>query len=189
MTGGNKRLWCVGLSMYDLLLQPGIKSLSLKKKPKKQKNKLNTKLLRVFHYCNNHSQFSTTYKNKCCTKSRAPETRLIDLEEQSQKKLPQSCQKNYLVMSVPSKLGPTNYSLFASLLSKPGECSPYNDMTFFRSLAIIISSVHAIFFSIGQQFQVSQQSNFMTIAHVEIKLGDFSIKCKLACLTDYITAV
>ena len=88
MTGGNKRLWCVGLSMYDLLLQSGIKSLSLKKKTKKQKNKLNTKLLRVFHYCNNHSQFSTTYKNKCCTKSRAPETRLIDLEEQSQKKLP-----------------------------------------------------------------------------------------------------
>ena len=37
MTGGNKRLWCVGLSMYDLLLQPGIKSLSLKKNQKNQK--------------------------------------------------------------------------------------------------------------------------------------------------------
>ena len=41
MTGGNKRLWCVGLSMYDLLLQPGIKSLSLKKKNKKTNSILN----------------------------------------------------------------------------------------------------------------------------------------------------
>ena len=42
MTGGNKRLWWVCLSMYDLLLQPGIKSLGLKKKTKKQKNKKKT---------------------------------------------------------------------------------------------------------------------------------------------------
>ena len=47
MTGGNKRLWWVCLSMYDLLLQPGIKSLSLKKK---QKNKKTNSILNFYGF-------------------------------------------------------------------------------------------------------------------------------------------
>ena len=50
MTGGNKRLWWVCLSMYDLLLQPGIKSLGLKKKTKKQKNKKKNSILNFYGF-------------------------------------------------------------------------------------------------------------------------------------------